>query len=153
MANATALGWRAAIVLTSCTTAGVATFSSDQLWYPLSTTSSRHQRTICSAASTSRGDALPARALDSWVHAGLRWTCRSGRASGQSTSSRPRQACTARPPVLAAHGLSGTASESMPMRTRHPAAIAPAEKPPAPQKASMTCMPTQGEGGELCHTM
>ena len=33
------------------------------------------------------------------------------------------------------------------MRTRHPAAIAPAEKPPAPQKASMTCMPTQGKGG------
>ena len=34
MAYATALGWRAAIVLTSCTTAGEATFSSDQLVPP-----------------------------------------------------------------------------------------------------------------------
>ena len=44
--------------------------------------------------------------------------------------------------------------ESIPMVTRHPATIAPGEKPPAPQKASMTCMPTQGKRGEeLCHIM
>ena len=80
-------------------------------------------------------EALPARALESDVHGGERCTCTSGAASGHSTASVPMVAQTARPPgvQLVAQSLSGAASQSMPSTGVHPAAMAPALHPPAPQ--------------------
>ena len=72
--------------------------------------------------------------VDAWM-----WRCGDGGGSETASPLGPSEEITARPPeTLALHSLSGTGSWSTPKITSAPAAMAPAEKPPSPEKRSTT---------------